>query len=250
MKNLAAAAVVAALISPFSGAFAAPLSNQGFESGLLGWTTLGDVSATASTSVTTFNSVVWIVNAYQTTMAQLNSNPIAISAVESGLGLAAGSLQAGNVNPNGGSLTDASAIYQDFSGTAGSTIQEFWNYVARDYIPFNDPAFAIMINLDTGIAEAIDVLASIQGLGVTAGTAGNTGWQTYSHTLATTGNYRLAFVTTNDKDTILDSALFLDNGAGSCVPGCPPIGVPEPGSLVLTAFGILGIAAVRRRWTS
>lgn len=242
--TLRVAALACASVSLSAHAAAISFTNPDFETGdLSGWSTIGSVVATPSTSVTTFDATVWSIIAAGTNMAQLQSQGASVEDVESALGVTAGTLNALNTNPDDGLLTNASALYQTFTGFAGDTISFAWNYVATDYIPFNDPAFALLIG---GSGTVVDVLASIQGLGVNVGTSGNSGWLSYNATLATDGDYTLAFVTTNDKDTILNSYLHIDATAGTCEPSCPPFAVPEPGMLTLFGLGLFGLGAARR----
>lgn len=205
------------------------LLNHGFESGLGGWVTTGNVQALGSTSVVTFNDITWNITPNGSQMAALNSNGVQANTLDSFFGIAGNTLQALNqqglhANPNaGGALTNGSGIYQDFWGNAGDTVTMFYNYVARDYIPYNDPAFSVLVS-PSGEVNA-EIISSIYGGGVEVGTAGNSGWRSVNYTLEETGTYRLGFGLTNDRDTVLDSALFLDVAAGSST-------TPDPGDLV------------------
>lgn len=236
------AAAVGAMCLLSSAANAAP-GNQGFESGLTGWTSTGDVSTTGSTTVTTFDSTVWTINAFGTTMAQLNSNPIGVSALDSFFGLAAGSINSA-VFPGVGGVTNGAAVMQVFSGNAGDVVTQYWDFVARDYLPFNDTAFVV-------VDGNITLLASIGNGGIAVGTSGHSGWQSFSFTLSTTGTHSLGFGVVNTGDQVLDAALFLDSGAGTCDPACPPpVGVvpePETYAMLLAGLGLLGFAARRRK---
>ena len=100
---------VAACVALLAGTFAASqasasaitLANNDFETGTLNsWSTIGTVNASASTSVTTFDSTVWSIIAAGTTMAALQSNGANVSSIESTLGISAGTLDALNTNPS------------------------------------------------------------------------------------------------------------------------------------------------------
>ena len=234
-----------AILACQANAAAISLPNGDFELGnLSGWNTIGTVSATGSTTVTTFDNVVWSIGSAGSTMAHLESSGSSVSNIESVLRLAAGTLNALNTNPDNGSLTNGSALYSSFSANLGDTISFAWDYVATDYIPFNDPAYALLI----GPNSSTTVLASIHGLGQAVGTSGHSGWQAFNSSFSVAGNYILAFITTNDKDTALNSHLFIDGTIGSCTPTCPPpVDVPEPSALVLFGLSLLSLAMLRRR---
>lgn len=134
------------------------------------------------------------------------------------------------LNSNG-PLTNGAGIYQDFTGNAGDVVTMFWDYVARDYIPFNDPAFALIRQPDGSVQT--EVLASIHDGGLEVGTSGHARWQEFNFTLTQSGVHRIGFAVTNDRDTVLNAALFLDNeeGGSSAEPGRTPSFpvLPNPG---------------------
>lgn len=122
-------------------------------------------------------------------------------------------------------LTNGSAISQSFHANAGDTIDMSWNYVARDYIPYTDPSFSVLIAPD-GTA-IVDVLASTTGPGLATGSDGISGVFSFAELLTQTGEYTLGFAVTNSGDTALNAALFLDDEPGDCNPSCNDEGSPE-----------------------
>jgi len=207
-----------------STAVAAPISliNQGFETGdLTGWNTIGEVSAVGQTNVTTSNNTNYLISPNETTMAFLDSFGSTVSEIETFLGLGSGSLN----TASNASLTNGSAISQSFSANAGDTISMSWNYAARDYIPYTDPSFAVLVAPD-GTA-IVDVLASTTGPGLVTGSDGISGVFTFAEQLSQSGEYTLGFAVANSGDTVLNATLFIDDAAGDCNPSCNDIGSPE-----------------------
>jgi hypothetical protein len=244
------ALLIGALLSAqLSFGAAISLTNSGFNTDLSGWTTTGNVQSLGPTSVQTFNNIIWDITPAGPQMAAMNSNGAIANTLDAFFGLPGNTLQSLNLpgthaDPNaGGSLTNGSGMYQDFSAQAGDTVTMYYNYVARDYIPFNDPAFSVLVAPD-GTFQA-QTLSSIYGGGIEVGTAGNSGWRTISYTLDQTGTYRLGFAVVNDRDTVLDAALFIDDAPGSTgtenpgglVPGSTPLFPLLPDSSGFGTFG-------------
>ena len=225
LNSLNLAITLTLMSAVFNSAIAAPINliNQNFETGdLSGWNTVGNVTPAGQTNITTNNGTNYLISPNQTTMAFLDSNGASNAEIESFFGIASGSLlMASQVN----AITNGSAISQTFSANSGDTISMSWNYVARDYIPFTDPSFAVLVAPDG--SSTINVLASTTGPGLVTGSDGISGVFSFAEQLDQTGEYTLGFAVTNSGDTILDAALFIDDAAGDCVPSCNDLGSPE-----------------------
>lgn len=234
MNRLLLTLLLGAAVSP---AAVITLNNPGFETGnLTGWVSTGSVAASGFTAVG-----AWTIGPAGSYMAHLVSSDVAVGDLETFFGLSAGSLSGGLPGGNGGP-TDGAGIYQDFAGTAGDTVTVYWAYVAGDYPPFNDPAFAVVTG--PGGIEQVTTLASIwNGPGIHVGIYGATGWHAFSYTLPTPGNYRIGFGVVDTGDTVLDSSLFLDGAPGTLSSGI----VPEPGTWILISAGLAGLGLLRRR---
>lgn len=247
-KGIAKKSILAiSLAACINNVSAAPITlvNQGFETGdLTGWSTIGGVSAVGETNVVTDNGTNYALSPNQTTMAFLDSFGATVNEIEGFLGISSGSLftaqasgPSANLDGNGGDggdggdgfpnyeLTNGSAISQSFHANAGDTIDMSWNYVARDYIPYTDPSFSVLIAPD-GTA-IVDVLASTTGPGLATGSDGISGVFSFAELLTQTGEYTLGFAVTNSGDDALNAALFLDDEAGDCNPSCNELGSPE-----------------------
>lgn len=227
-RCLAKSILITSVVLGTGSAMAAPISliNQGFETGdLSGWDTIGQVVAAGPTTVVTNNGTNYLISPNESSMAFMDSFGASVSEIESFFGIASGSFNATQTPFGNSSLTNGSAISQSFVASAGDTIDMSWNYAARDYIPFTDPSFAVLIAPD-GTTQ-IETLASTTGPGLATGSDGISGVFSFAEELSQDGEYTIGFAVTNSSDTILNATLFLDDAAGECNPSCNELGSPE-----------------------
>lgn len=134
-----------------------------------------------------------------------------------------------SVSPSSASMSGTSGIFQSFNLAANTAFSFDWFFQAGDYLPFNDFA-AVFVDGNLNL-----VLSNVAAVG----NLGNSGWQTYSTSLANAVNGNIMFSVSNAIDNVGDSTLTVAN---------VNINIPEPDMLLLmaTAFGLVGFASRRK----
>ncbi|HEY0599813.1 VCBS domain-containing protein [Brevundimonas sp.] len=96
--------------------------------------------------------------------------------------------------------TVGSAIQTTIHLEAGDVVSFNWDFVAHDYMPYNDFAFA-------SVNGAAYMLGSVQ----VVGDYGTTGWKTFTFTATEAGDYSFGVGVSNVNDSSLNSHLLVDN---------------------------------------
>ncbi len=162
-----------------------------FQNGFSAWHTDGQV-------IQVYNAEHGVCVADLQTGATTN---VSADAIESFLGLPAGTLANLNAGPDGNTTpTQGTAIAKDFVLHAGETLTFDWDFSTADFSPWKDFAF---YSVSTTAYELTNVLQ--------VGDYGDSGWQTVTFTAPTDGAYHFGFGVMDGGDTALESDLLIDN---------------------------------------
>ena len=217
----------------------AQLTNYGFETGnFTGW------SASSGTSISTIVSYNnWTVNPADSYMATIDPNSnLYRGTVESTLGLQPGSLVASNASLFNSSTNFATLNQQFVLLAANQTVSIYWNFIARDYAPFNDGAIATLVGPSYQQIKLLAVTANAYGdaAAVVTGSYGSAGWHKVTFTSGVAGTYKLGFASFNTGDQILSPILIIDNAPGGNFQPGQPIIVTTAVSSVGTTSAVSG----------
>lgn len=224
VKNTFLTASVLGLLSLSTVFVAAPsqaaVINGSFENGLTDWTKIGTAG-----SVSAFGDAIPTDGSKQAGLTTYSAG-VSTAALESFVGLSAGSLNSlGN-----GTVAGGTAIQQTFTATAGDVVSFDWNFLTFEDTPntnYNDFAFVSF----SGLTELVDTNSAFYDTSTIF--REQTGYQTTSFAVATTGTYTLSLGVVSVGDGRAPSALLVDNVRTESV--------PEPASMLgILAFGALG----------
>jgi hypothetical protein len=224
MKNTFLTASVLSILSLSTVFVAAPsqaaVINGSFENSLTGWTKTGTAG-----SISAFSDAIPTDGSKQAGLTTYSAG-VSTASLEAFVGLSAGSLNSlGN-----GTVSGGTAIQQTFAATAGDVISFDWNFLTFEDTPssnYNDFAFVSF----NGLTELADTNSAFYDTSTIF--REQTGYQTTSFTVATTGTYTLSLGVVSVGDGRAPSALLVDNVRTESV--------PEPASMLgILAFGALG----------
>lgn len=249
-----AVAVLASLALPTAAE--AEILNGGFENGFTSWDTIGDYrveTLTFGSSPVEGTSQAFLSTASRNEFPSGDAVPVSfisgLPSLEEFLGLSTflgdNSLDSlATAEP-----IEGSAIQQSFTAMAGQTLSFSWNFLTDEsveqaalddstYPKFNDFAFAtIQSDLDSEFFRLADTISTFSDSSTPF--FNETGSQTFSYTIPTTGNYTLGIGVVDVGERTRISGLLVDQAA--VVPETTPI----VGLLFLGSWGTVSV--IRRR---
>lgn len=255
---LTAASLLASLALPATAK--AAVVNGGFENGFANWQTIGDYRVETANGMTQVegNSQAFLSTAFDEILDAAgvirggNAAPATfISGVtENSLEEFLGVSQFFGAN----FLADAiegSAIKQTFTATAGQTLSFAWNFLTNESIgdnaepDFNDFAFATLTsNSDNLYFRLADTTAQSFTTSSNPNFFEETGYQTFSYTIPTDGEYTLGLGVVDVGEPTVISGLLVDRVQTLSATRS----VPEKSSAVgVLIFGTVGAVSVFKR---
>jgi hypothetical protein len=218
--------------------------NGGFESGLTGWQSTGDalaVGAGFGTDPAAGSSQGLVTTASNN--GDFNNfsgfDAVSATALETFLELANGTLGAG---------FEGSAIRQTFTAEAGDVLSFRWNFLTTEGSAAD---FAFVTLSGAGLTVLADTTSSLLGPSgvvldpVFGDPTRETGYRTFSLTVAAAGTYTLGFGVADHTDEFIPSALLID-GVSLQSAGDVSV-VPAPATLTSLLIGGAVIAGYRLR---
>jgi hypothetical protein len=230
----------------------AAIVNGGFEGfpDFVGWQTSGNTTIQAGDFRVPAEGVQQAVLATGPGATTGGSDPVTAASLETFLGLAAGTL-------TGAGATEGSAIKQlTISGNAGDTITFSYDLATNEprLQGNNDFGFVTLNGVLTKLADttnATNAPPAIDGSGNNAGInsfARETGYQTFTLTLAASGTFTLGFGVVDVGDTLVDTALLIDavtqkegGGGGTTIP------LPAGAYVLPLGLALAGLYSVKLR---
>ncbi|WP_299408196.1 PEP-CTERM sorting domain-containing protein [Acaryochloris sp. IP29b_bin.148] len=137
------------------------------------------------------------------------AQPVSDAALENFVGQPSGTID----NLGNGDATEGSAIKQTFSASAGQTVTLDWNFLTNEATPntlYNDFAFVSVRPLG-GTSTLADTNSRFPLLGNNARFNDETGYNTFSYDIPTTGTYTLGLGVVDVGDRVVNSGLLVDN---------------------------------------
>lgn len=247
MKLKKLAAIMAVLWS--TGAMADSVDLGFTSSGLTGWTLSPSTGAqsptqwnsqgkganivSAMTNYTPGGGNTWTITPYSGNyMAALQPTGSTMYAtMASSFGLSAADKTAIqsflNAHSGGGQTSPTNAAYMYYPNltlTAGTKFTVAWNFVATDYVPWNDTSLTSLVPTTGGATPKINgytqdysVLGAINpnAGNWSVGSYGSSGWQVATYEILTDGTYTLGFGDFNLGDTALSPILLVSGTQGN-----------------------------------